>query len=120
MSVMDYENEHVVVMQSEGVTVVRFRDEHLGGVGEIERLGEEIEKLLAAGVRKLVLDFKQVRYFTSSALGMLIATHKMMAELGGGLVLSNPQAVRELLVVSRTDRLFKLAENAREAVKMLR
>ena len=116
---MDYETEDMVVMEKDGVVIVRFRLETMAGLHENDRIQAEINAMLARGVRKLVLDFKMVRFISSATLGTMIATQKAMKELKGQLVISHPENLHELLEVSKTAKLFTTASDARTAVKML-
>jgi len=116
---MEYETEEVVVREVKDVTIVRMKIDNLTGQGEIDRIRGEVDKLLEQGVRKLVLDFKYVRYVGSSALGMIIALNQKVKETpGAALVLSHPEHIRELLRVSRADKLFRIAADPREAIKL--
>jgi anti-anti-sigma factor len=115
---MDYETPDLVVREVNGVTIVRLKNPHLMGVSEIQHISSEFDQLLAKGIRKLIFDFKYVRHAGSAALGMLIALQKKVDKLGGKLVLSHSENISELLKVSRTASLFKLADDPKSAFSM--
>jgi anti-anti-sigma regulatory factor len=66
-----------------------------------------------------VFDFKYVRHASSAALGLLIALQKKMDTNGGKMILSHSENIRDLLHVSRTSSLFRLADDPKSAFAML-
>ncbi len=115
---MDYETADIVVREVDGVTIVRVRNANLDGMIEIQRITAELDLILDRGVRKIIFDFKYVKHAGSAALGMMIALQKKMAKLEGKLVISHAEKIDELLRVSRTASLFKLAPDPKAAFKM--
>ena len=115
---MDYETPDLLVREVKGITIVRLKNANLTGVLEIQHITSEFDQLLAKGVRKLVFDFKYVRHASSATLGLLIALQKKVDGLGGKLVLSHSENIAELLQVSRTASLFKLADDPKAAFAM--
>jgi anti-anti-sigma factor len=116
---MDYETADLLVREVEGVTILRVRHANLDSVSDIGRITAEIDALMDRGVRKIIFDLKYVKFAGSAALGMLITLQKKMDRLGGKLVVSHAEKISELLKVSHTERLFKLAPDPRAAFKML-
>ena len=114
-----YSARDFIMRQYDGVTVVRFTTEHLVGGQDLERVTAEVQALVDGGVRKLVLDFKHVRYINSATLSMLLAVHAKLNALDGKLILSHPEYIAELLKISRMEKLFPTAENPKIAVAML-
>ena len=108
-----------IMRQYGGVTVVRFTTEHLVGGQDLERITADVQGLIDGGVRKLVLDFKHVRYINSATLSMLLAVHARLAAVDGKLILSHPEYINELLKISRMEKLFPTTENPKIAVAML-
>ncbi len=109
-----------LVIRTRGhVTVVRLKTANLTNILDVNRIQQELLSLIDNGHTRLVLDLKNVRYAGSSALGMLLALNQHMKSRGGKLVLSRADTVTELLKVSKTLRLFTLAEDPKQAVKML-
>lgn len=116
---MDYETDDYKVRQYKDVTVVRFKTPNLTGVLEINRINEEIKAMVEGGkVRKLVICFKHVEHAGSAALGMLIGLNKRLKELKGKLIVSHPEQIEELLRVSKTNSMFTLAPDPKEALEM--
>ena len=115
-----YETHDFKVRRFGEVTIVRLKDENLTGVRETMRIGDELGLMVAGGVRKLVLDLKHVRYCGSVGLGMLIGVNNKMRDAGGQFVLSHTESIMQLLEVSRTTKLFRIAEDPKEALTMFK
>ena len=49
----------------------------------------------------------------------MIAVNRKMQEVAGKLVLSHPEKIHELLRVSKTQKLFTLADDPKIAVEMI-
>jgi anti-anti-sigma factor len=110
--------DDMTVRDRDGVTIVRFNLESLLG-HDVEHLTDRIRTLIDGGVRRLVLDFKHVRYAGSAALGMAMALSKMIEGAGGKLALSHTENINELLKLTHAYRLFLIAPDAKAAVEML-
>jgi anti-anti-sigma factor len=115
---MDYETPELAVREVDDVTIARLREAHLTGTAEIQHVAAELDTILARGKRKLVVDFKYVRFIGSAALGMLISVQKKADKAGVKMILSHSENIAELLKVSHTGSLFKLAADPRAAFKM--
>jgi anti-anti-sigma factor len=100
--------------------VVRF-------MGNRVSLNEETVPVLRArldglaaelGRRKLVLDFENVEFLTSTALGALLRVRKQIAATGGSFALRNPQeAVQEVFEVTRLAHLFEVERGGETAAE---
>jgi anti-sigma B factor antagonist len=86
---------------------------------ELDALGADLYRLVdEQDSRRLVLDFGQVQYISSQAIGILAKLHKKTAALKGGLlVLCNlSPRLLDLLKVMRFDRLIAIKATQVEAV----
>ena len=99
-----------LLVDEEGdATVVRF-------TGECVELREDVTATLSAhlsglmdggGRRNWVLDFANVEFLTSAALGALVGLHKKAARLGGRLAVRNLDPVLyEIFAVTHLDRVL--------------
>jgi anti-anti-sigma factor len=71
----------------------------------------EMEPVLAAGVREVVIDFKDVPFMDSSGIGEILRLFKLMRERDGSLVLINPnQKLRNLFTMYRFHKFMKILE----------
>lgn len=116
---MDYKTPAMFVRQVDGLTIVRLRGPTLTDSHELAHITTEIDNLLAAGNKRLILDLKHVQFAGSAALGMLIKVQNHVTAAGGKLVISHPEQLAELLRVSQTASLFTIANDLSEARKMV-
>ena len=80
-------------------------------------LREEINKLLEAGEREMILNLEQSTYIDSSGIGDLISRHTTISNLGGHLkLLKVPRKIRDLLAVTKLLGVFETFENEQDAI----
>jgi anti-sigma B factor antagonist len=92
-------------------TVVRFTGENVRLHEEkMRRIGPELNLLLAeVGRRRVVLDFGNVTYLTSTALGKFVGLHSRLQALGGSLALFNVRPeIYEVFALTRLDTILEL------------
>jgi anti-sigma B factor antagonist len=79
----------------------------LAGV-QANQLCHQVSELLAGGTNLVMLDMTDVNFMDSSGLGALTIALKMLRTAGGDLYLcSIAEPVRNLLSITRMDRLFE-------------
>lgn len=102
-----------------GVTVARFTDKKILDESNIQIIGNQLFSLVDDDHRKkLVLDFANVEYLSSAALGKLITLDKKMKAAGGELRLcSIRKDILEVFKITRLDKLFKIKENRDKAIE---
>src|ERR671923_1144530 len=72
------------------VTVVNFVDKKILDEQNIQIIGDQLFSLVdESGRRKLLLNFGNVEYLSSAALGKLVALNKKLQAAGGRLILCN-------------------------------
>lgn len=88
----------------------------LDGV-KANQLRQQVSELLAAGNNRVMLDMADVNFIDSSGLSALIVSLKMLRTAGGDLYLcSIAEPVRNLLSITRMDRLF---ENSLDPISLV-
>ena len=115
---MASQSEDFITRTQGDILIARFKTESLVNAHDIDRIQTRLLAMVDAGSRKVVLDFKNVQFVSSAMLGMMIALSKKLAERHGKLVISHPEHLLELLKVSRTERLFTLADDPKQAIKL--
>jgi len=110
------------VSTEDGVTVVELTDRKILDEISINKIGAELNTLVAAAAGpRLVLDFSTVSHMSSSALGMLITLHKRVRERKGKLAMCNVQpGIYEVFVITRLNEIFQMYKSRQEAVDALR
>ncbi|MGQ9575647.1 MAG: STAS domain-containing protein [Thermoguttaceae bacterium] len=84
----------------------------------IEQMYEAIKAALDKGEEpNILIDFRQVKFFSSAALGMLIRVHKRCKEFRLGLKLCNiAPDIRQVFKITGLQKLFEIHPDAADAV----
>src|SRR5213080_5143560 len=101
------------------VTVVNFTDRKILDEQNIQVIGEQLFSLVdESGRKKLLLNFGNVEYMSSAALGKLITLNKKVQAAGGRLVLCNidPQ-IYEVFEITRLDKFFNIEKEEQAALQ---
>jgi anti-sigma B factor antagonist len=107
------------VEQIGDVTVVNFVDRKILDEQNIQIIGDQLFSLVDNdGLRKLLLNFGNVEYLSSAALGKLITLNKKLQTAGGRLVLCNidPQ-IFEVFEITRLDKFFNIQKEEQAALQ---
>jgi len=82
-----------------------------------DQFATEMDRILKAGERKVVLDFGRLTYISSVALGTLIRVQARFKKSGASLKFAGLHTnVTEILRFAHLDRVFDLYKNVNEAV----
>ena len=105
----------------EDVTVVCFQESSILDTQLIHDIAYELDQLIEAeNIKKLLLDFTEVKFFSSSALGILVTLSKKMAAIEGELVICALAAeLRKVFKITNLDKLFDFADDEDRALQML-
>ena len=101
------------------VTVVNFTDKKILDEQNIQIIGEQLFSLVdELGRRKLILNFSNVEYLSSAALGKFITLNKKVNAAGGRLVLCNidPQ-IYEVFEITKLNKLFTIHKDEQGALQ---
>lgn len=106
------------VSETGDVSVVRFVDRKILDEANIQELGSELFALVERENRKqLLLNFSNVEFLSSAALGKLITLDKKVKAAGGKLKLSNIRPeIYEVFAITRLNRLFDIKNDETEAL----
>ena len=82
-----------------------------------DRFVDTMDRLLAEGTSRVVLDLERLTYVSSWGLAALVRVHHHYAARGGRIAFANLHTtVASLLRLSHMDRFFDLYENVEEAL----
>jgi anti-sigma B factor antagonist len=101
------------------VTVINFVDKKILDEQNIQIIGEQLFSLVdQEGRRKLLLNFGNVEYLSSAALGKLITLNKKLQQSGGTLILCNidPQ-IYEVFEITKLDKFFNIQKEEQAALQ---
>lgn len=100
------------------VTVVRFVDRKILDESNIQEMGSELFQLVEDEKRdKLLLNFSNVDFLSSGALGKLITLDKKVKAHSGTLKLSNIRPeIYEVFAITKLNKLFDIKEDEADAL----
>ncbi len=100
------------------VMVVTFSDSSILDTAQVQQIGEELNDLVEKRFnRKVVLDFSNVKFLSSSALGVLITLRKKADGIKGHLVLCGLRPeLRKIFKITNLQKLFDFQENEEKAL----
>lgn len=100
------------------VTIVRFVDRKILDEANIQELGQELFQLVEEDNRqKLLLNFSNVEFLSSAALGKLITLDKKVKTHGGKLKLTNIRPeIYEVFAITKLNKLFEIKDDEADAL----
>lgn len=101
------------------VTVVSFVDKKILDEQNIQTIGEQLFDLVDnQGKKKILLNFGNVEFLSSAALGKLITMNKKMQQAGGKLVMCKiAKEIMEVFEITKLDKLFKIYKDEQSALQ---
>jgi anti-sigma B factor antagonist len=107
------------VEEVDGVTVARFIDRKILDETNIQIIGNQLFSLVEDdGHDKILLDFSNVEYLSSAALGKLITMDKKVKEVRGELRLCSIRPdIYEVFKITKLDKLFKIHDDRDKALE---
>jgi anti-sigma B factor antagonist len=115
---MDQVHPKISVDYVKKATIATLTDEKILEEADIQALEDSIMPLIESSEDiKLVLDFSNVEFLTSSVLGLLIRISKKVYESNGLLMLCGINSkILEIFKITRLDKVFDIHEDRFEAV----
>ena len=104
--------------ETDGVTVVGFKDASILDVLTIQKIGRELYELVEQkGKRSLVLDFCEVRFLSSQALGVLLTLRRKADKAQAKVVLCRirPDLAR-VFHITNLDKMFEFFDATADAL----
>lgn len=101
------------------VTVVNFVDKKILDEQNIQVIGEQLYSLVEElGRRKLLLNFNNVEYLSSAALGKFLTLNKKVNTAGGKLILCNINSdIYEVFEITKLNKLFVIQKDEQAALQ---
>src|SRR5882672_11496358 len=92
------------------VAVVNFVDKKILDEQNIQMIGDDLFRLVdELGRRKVLLNFANVEFMSSAALGKLITLHRKLQAVQGKLVLCNiSKSILEVFKITKLDKLLTI------------
>lgn len=101
------------------ITVVNFTDRKILDEPNIQMIGEQLFSLVdESGRKKILLNFGNVEYLSSAALGKLITLNKKLQAVGGRLILCNiDKQIYEVFEITKLNKLFTIHKEEQAALQ---
>jgi anti-sigma B factor antagonist len=103
----------------DGILTVVFDDARILDEAKLEELGRELTEMLNKTTEeRVILDFRNVKFMSSSMLGKLVQTHKKAGEFKVKLKLcSIDPEIRQVFKITKLDKLFEIEADEEAARK---
>ncbi len=99
------------------VSVVQFKDRKILDESNIQEMGRELFELVEPKRAKILLNFMNVEFLSSAALGKLITLDKKLKAAKGQLKLSNIRPeIYEVFAITRLNKLFDIHDDEADAL----
>src|ERR1700674_2321640 len=101
------------------VTVVSFTDKKILDEQNIQIIGEQLFSLVdELGRRKILLNFGNVEFLSSAALGKLITLNRKVQAVRGKLILcSISKEIMQVFEITKLDKLFTIVQDEQAALQ---
>jgi anti-sigma B factor antagonist len=109
------------VNESANVSVIQFTDEKIIDSETIQEMGQELFDLIEKDQRKkIVLNFANVEFLSSAALGKLITFDKNAKRSKAELILTNiSPEIFQVFAITNLDKLFQIKDTEADALAVL-
>ena len=110
--------QHLIAEPRGDVTIVTFTDKKILDESNIQEIGEQLNELVEKHYMvKMLLNFENVEYLSSAALGKLITLNKKIKEENGKLKLCSvrPQ-IYEVFKITKLNKLFEIYDDEDRAL----
>ena len=109
-----------LIEQKDDILFIRLEGDLIAGA-DTQRMIEEVDKLQEGKALLCAVDLSNVRFMDSSGMGILVSLLTKFRNRGGELVLIKPSShIRKLLIVTKLNAIFTIAENDNFATQFLK
>jgi len=101
------------------IAVVNFIDKKILDEQNIQLIGDDLFRLVdELGRRKILLNFSNVDFLSSAALGKLITLNRKVQAVRGSLILCGiSKDIKEVFEITKLDKLFKIHADEQAALQ---
>jgi anti-sigma B factor antagonist len=107
--------------EADGVLIVSFQDASILDTLTIQKIGRELFEIVETQAkRKVILDFGEVRFLSSMALGVLLTLRRKADKAGAAIALTRVRdELARVFEITNLDKLFQFFNTNEEAVAHL-
>ena len=113
------EKELLEITDEDGVTIIAFHSSAISGVSDVAEVSRRVGEYIAESYpKKIVVDFTNVKFFSSQTLGLVLDIRRKLESYNGRVVISgiNPQLYR-VFKITNLDKIFRFYADKQRAVK---
>src|SRR5205085_3344998 len=101
------------------IAVVHFVDKKILDEQNIQMIGDDLFRLVdELGRRKILLNFGNVEFLSSAALGKLITMNRKVQAVRGKMLLCNiSKEIMEVFMITKLDKLFTILPDEQSALQ---
>jgi anti-sigma B factor antagonist len=112
-------SSNLLIQDYAGVTVVSFTESAILDSQSIEAVGKELARLPdVLHKQKLIVDFSDVKFLSSQAIGVLLDLHQRVQAIKGTLLLCGVRKeIMKVFHITNLDRIFKFFPDDASALK---
>jgi len=105
--------QRITVEDVGDVAVVQFVDKKILDEQNIQLIGDDLYRLIdELGRRKLLLNFSNVDFMSSAALGKLIELHRKATKANGKVILcSIAKDIMQVFTLTKLDKMLKIVKD---------
>jgi len=102
-------------IKEDGILILKIKGDLIGDeIGP--RLVEVVSDAINDDIKICIIDLKDVRYISSSGIGVLITMLTKMRNVGGEVYLTSPsEHVKKLLIITKLNNIFNVFDSVEEA-----
>lgn len=117
--VVTMSTQNRITVSDKGETaVVSFADRKILDEANIQEMGRELFSLVENDRKQILLNFSNVEFLSSAALGKLITLDKKVKSSNGQLRLSNIRPeIYEVFAITRLNKLFAIHDDEADALE---
>lgn len=102
------------------VCVLRLEGKFIVG-GESAYLKDKVKDVLNMGMKNLLVDMSKVPYVDSTGIGFLVSSHTVVSNEDGSFKLLSPNPrVREVLRITKLEKVFEIFDDEETALESFR
>jgi anti-sigma B factor antagonist len=111
--------QRLVVEDIGDIAVVSFVDKKILDEQNIQMIGDDLFRLVdELGRRKILLNFANVEFMSSAALGKLIKLHSKLQAAGGKLILCGiSKGIMEIFELTKLDKMLTIEKDEQKALQ---
>lgn len=112
-------SSRILIEDYAGVTVVTFTDSSILDAASIDQMGKDLYHLVDnQNKQKLILDFSNVKFLSSHALGVFLTLQRKAQQIKGALVFAGlRKELMKVFTLTGLDKMFKFFADDTKALE---